>query len=79
MTQLTVQLPDPVLDAVRKLADREKVTVEEFVSQIVADMVRLDAEWGRRAERGRQVSRQRFLEILHKAPDTPPAPGDEIE
>jgi len=68
-----------VLDAARKLAAREHVTVEEFVSRMLAETVRLDDAWEMRVRQGRQVSRERFLEILRKAPDVPPMPGDEID
>jgi hypothetical protein len=79
MTQLTVQIPDPVLQAVQKLALREKISVEEFIARMLAQAVSLNAEWERRADRGRQISRERFLEILNKAPDVEPEPWDRIE
>jgi hypothetical protein len=79
MSQLTLQLPDPVMDAVKKLADRERITLEEFIACMVSETVRLDEFWEQRVARGKKVSRERFLEILNNAPDVPPIPGDEIE
>ena len=79
MSQITLQLPQPVLDSARKLAERQQLTVEEFLARMVAETVRSDDAWQERVRRGRQVTRERFLEILRKAPDVPPMPGDEIE
>jgi len=79
MTQLTVQVPDPVMEAARKIAQREKISVEELVNRMLAQAAKFDAEWEKRVQRGRNVSRDRFLEILNKAPDAEPEPWDRIE
>lgn len=79
MSQITLQLTDSVLSGARKLADQQKMTVEDFLAKMVAQTVRHDNEWDARVQRGSQVTRERFLEILRKAPDVPPLPGDEIE
>lgn len=79
MSRLTVQVPEPVLAGAKRLAERERLSVEEYVTRLLADLVRLDDEWERRIRRGGQVSRERFLEILRKAPDTEPEAPDRIE
>ena len=79
MSQLTLQLPDPVIESAKRLADQKKLSLEEFVSMVVAEAVRLDEEWERRVRRGKKVTRERFLEILRKAPDVEPEPWDRIE
>jgi hypothetical protein len=79
MSQLTVQLPDPVLSAAKKLAARENVSVEDYVAHMVTEAVRLDAAWDQRVTLGQQVIRQRFQRILSSAADVPPIPGDEID
>ncbi|HEY1685116.1 MAG TPA: hypothetical protein VGG19_10160 [Tepidisphaeraceae bacterium] len=79
MTQLVVQLPDPILSAAKKLAERKQVSVEDFVAQMVSDAVKLDGAWEERITRGKQVSRDRFDQILSSAPDVPPIPGDDLD
>jgi hypothetical protein len=79
MTQLTLQVPDPVFEAARKIAQREKISVEELVNRMLAQAASFDAEWEKRVNRGRQISRERFLEILKKAPDVGPPEWDRIE
>jgi hypothetical protein len=78
MSQLTVQLSDPVLSAAKKLAERENVSVEDYVAHMIAEAVKLDAAWEQRVARGRQVSRERFQQILSTSSNVPPVPGDEI-
>jgi hypothetical protein len=78
MNRLTLDLPEPVLEALRRLAQREHLSAEQFLSRMVAEAVRLDEAWDERVRRGRQVTRERFLEILATAPDVPPIPGDEL-
>jgi hypothetical protein len=79
MSHLTLQLPDSVLERARRLAEREQVSLDQFVSRMIVQVVEADQAWEERVRRGRQVSRERVLAILDKVPDVPPMPGDEIE
>jgi len=79
MSQLTVQLPDPLLADARVLAEEAHLTLEEFVAKLVVESVRVNAVWARYMNRGRSVSRERFLEILSKVPDVEPDPDDRID
>jgi hypothetical protein len=78
MSQLTVQLPDPLIADARKLAEQQHLTLEDFVAKLVADSVRVNAIWANYVDRGRQVSRERFLGILGKAPNVEPDADDRI-
>ncbi|HYO07562.1 MAG TPA: hypothetical protein VER17_01195 [Tepidisphaeraceae bacterium] len=78
MSQLMLQVPDAVLEAARRLAARQQMSVEQFVLRMVEETVRMDDAWEQRVSRGRGVSRERFLAALAKAPDVPPIPGDEL-
>jgi hypothetical protein len=79
MSQLTVQLSDPVLSAAKKLAARENVSVEDYVAHMVTEAVKSDAAWDQRVARGQHVTRERFQQILSSSPDVPPITGDEID
>jgi hypothetical protein len=79
MSQLTVQLPDQLIADARKLAEREHLSVEDFVACLVAQTVQANAAWAKFLEGRPQVSHERFLEILSMAPDVEPDPSDRIE
>jgi hypothetical protein len=79
MNQVTLQWPDPLLADVRRLAEQQHFTLEEFVTRLVEETVRANAAWAQYLERGKQVSRERFLEILAKVPDVEPDEGDRLE
>jgi hypothetical protein len=79
MSNLTLQFPEQLLEDAQILAQREHLSLEEYVLRILSEQIAGEANWRRLVERGRNVTKERFLEILRKAPDVPPQPGDEIE
>ena len=78
MSTITLQLADPVMAGIQKLAQQRKMTVEALLEEMASDAVKQNDWWDERAERGGKVTRERFLEILNKAPNLPPIPGDEL-
>ncbi len=74
----SVVLPKSLLDHVRKLADGEGVSVNQFVTSAVAEKASVSGYkyLKKRAQRG---SREKFLKVLSKVPDTPPAGEDRID
>ena len=79
MSVIQVELPDEVLEKARAIAEEQQMTLDEFVADILNDLWQQREYLRIRANRGRQVTRERFLEILAKAPDVEPEPGDRIE
>ena len=78
MNKITLQIPDSLLATARKLADGCGLGVEEYLSRIMIKALQRDW-WEERTAQGAHITRERFLEVLRKAPDAPPMPGDEIE
>ncbi|UEM19047.1 toxin-antitoxin system HicB family antitoxin [Skermanella mucosa] len=77
MTALTIRLPESVHRAIKELAARDGVSVNQFIASAAAekmasvmtlDYLRNEAAQGRRAD---------FLAVLDKAPNAPPLAGDE--
>lgn len=74
-----ITIPESLLKQVRELADKEGVTLEQFISSAMAEKA---AAWmtveylERRAANG---SRERFLQALSKVPDAEPDEQDRIE
>lgn len=79
MSRITLDLNEPLIHDARRLAEQEHVSLEQFLSRLVGDALQTHELWNHRIRRGQQVTRERFLEILAKAPEVPPVPGDEID
>ncbi len=92
MAALHVRLPDSLKERVRALADKEGISVNQFVLTSVAEKVAL-LEMGApqhsylemRARRAREQAaakgltpRERFLQLLEKANDEEPAEEDRL-
>lgn len=78
MSALSLRLPKSLHQQLRELAQEEGISVNQFVMLAVAEKVAAisTVEYlEKRAERG---SRERFLEILSKAPDVEPEEFDRL-
>jgi hypothetical protein len=78
MSNLNLTIPDDLLQSARQMAEQEHLSLEEFASRALANMISSRAVMDAYIERGKKVSRQRIREILNKVPDVPPMPGDEL-
>jgi hypothetical protein len=78
MSTTEVKLPDSLLKRAREMAERDGVTLEQFISSALAEKT---AAWmtveylERRAARG---SRERFRRALDKVPDGEPEAFDRL-
>lgn len=74
-----VKVPESLLKQVRKLSEKEGITVDQFVSSAIAEKA---SAWEtieylkERAERG---SREKFLQALSKVPKVEPDEEDRID
>jgi hypothetical protein len=78
MSTLSISIPESVRSRVEVLAGEEGVSIDHFVSTILAQRVAVadaDSYVRKRAMRG---SPDRLLELLAAAPDVPPEPHDQI-
>ena len=77
MSALSLRLPESLHRQVRELAEREDVSINQFIAMAVAEKMSalLTVEYlEARAQRG---SRTHLRAILRRVPDLPPVPGDE--
>ena len=77
MTTIEVQIPAPVLEQARTLAEREGIPLEQFISLAVTHSV---GAWSREsyvAHRAKRGSREAFEQALAEVPDAPPLSGDQ--
>ena len=78
MSTMSLRLPESLHQKVRELAEREGISINQLVTTALAEKISalLTEEYlSARAERG---SREKFLDILGKVPDSEPEPGDEV-
>ena len=77
MTALTVRLPNSVHQKIKELAERDDISVNQFIASAAAekmasvmtlDYLRAEAGKGKRSD---------FERYLRKVPDTPAEPNDE--
>lgn len=77
MSALSLRLPESLHRAVRELAEREEVSINQFIATAVAEKMSalLTVDYlEARAQRG---SKAHLKSVLRRVPDAPPLPGDE--
>jgi predicted HicB family RNase H-like nuclease len=78
MSNISLRLPNSLHEFVRKLAEKDGVSINQFISLAVAEKVSaLSTEdyLEKRAEKGK---REDFLKVLKKVSNRKPQQGDEI-
>lgn len=78
MSTLRLRLPESNHDQVRKLVEREGISINQFITLAVAEkMSALSAEQYL-TERAARGSAEKLRRVLAKACDVEPLPGDEL-
>jgi hypothetical protein len=77
MSTLEAKVPDLLLQQVRELAHKQKVSVDQIVSSALTAQVSAHSTRESAASRARRVHWPKMDEILSRVPDVPPLPGDE--
>ena len=77
MTTIEAQVPEPVLEQARALAERERIPLAQLISLAVTQSVGVWSHESYVAHRAKNASREAFEEALSEVPDAPPMPGDE--
>ncbi len=78
MSALSLRLPKFLHEQLRELAQEEGISVNQFVVLAVAEKVAAISTIEYLEKRARRGSRERFLEILNKAPDDEPEKSDRL-
>lgn len=78
MSALSLRLPKSLHEQLRELAQEEGISVNQFVMLAVAEKIAAISAIEYLETRARRGSRERFLEILHKAPDVEPEELDRL-
>ena len=79
MSSLSLRLPDSLHAKVRELADRDDVSINQFIATAVAEKAAALLTLAYVEERAKRGDRAAFDRILARVPDVPPTPGDEFD
>lgn len=76
MSALQLDIPESLIKRVKMLADRDGVSLDDFIALALTEKVATLDTANYLSERAKRGSRERMLEILAKAPDVEP---DELD
>ncbi|HVT16770.1 MAG TPA: toxin-antitoxin system HicB family antitoxin [Thermoanaerobaculia bacterium] len=79
MSTLSLRLPDSLHKRIRELARQEGISINQLISSAVAEKMAALMTVDYLDQRAKRGSREKFLAVLAKVPDTRPDPGDEPE
>lgn len=78
MSALSLRLPDSVHRHIKELAQKEGVSINQFIASAVAEKVSAIATEEYLQARAERADKNAFDAILANVPNRPPLPGDEM-
>ena len=78
MSTLSLRLPESLHRKIRELAERDDISINQFIATAVAEKTASLLTVDYLAKRGRRGSASLFDRVLARVPDVPPMPGDEL-
>ena len=78
MSSLSLRLPDSLHDKIRELAERENISINQFIAMAVAEKTSALLTVDYLTERAERADYKILDRLLKRVPDVPPVPGDEI-
>ena len=78
MNALTVQLPDSLYESLKKLAERDGISIDRFVAVAVAERISALTTESYLQERAKRGERSQYEAILAKVPDVEPELHDKL-
>ena len=78
MSALSLRLPDSIHRHIKELAQKEGVSINQFIASAVAEKVSAIATEDYLLTRAQRADKTAFEAILAKVPNRQPLPGDEL-
>ena len=78
MSTLSLRLPESLHRKIRELAERDEISINQFIAMAVAEKTATLLTVDYLADRGRRGSAALFDRVLARVPDVAPVPGDEL-
>lgn len=76
MTTLSLRLPDSYHTMVKEISSKDKISINQFIISAVAEKISALETQNYLEERAARGSRNKFMAVLAKVPDTEPADYD---
>ena len=76
MSALSIRLPDSTHQRVKAWAQKDNVSINQFIATAVSEKLAALSTLDYLQERAEQGSREKFLAALSRVPDAPAAPKD---
>jgi uncharacterized protein (DUF1778 family) len=76
MSSLSLRLPDSLHRKLREIAEKDDVSINQFIATAVAEKAAAVLTVEYLAERGRRADPRLFDRSLGRVPDVEPVPGD---
>jgi hypothetical protein len=78
MSSLSLRLPDSLHRKIRELAERDHISINQFVATAAAEKTAALLTAVYLEERGSRANPKLFDRVLSRVPDVPPVSGDEF-
>lgn len=78
MSTLSLRLPESLHQKIRELAERDAISINQFIATAVAEKAAALLTVDYLEARGRHAHVRLFHRVLARVPDTAPVPGDEL-
>lgn len=78
MSTLSVRLPDSVHEAVKAIAEKDNISINQFISSAVIEKITAMETEQYLLMRAKKGSREKFGEILDLVPDSEPDTSDKL-
>ena len=78
MTALTIRLPNSVHQKIKELAERDEISVNQFIASAAAEKMASVMTLGYLKAEAAKGKRSDFERYMATVPDAPPLPGDEV-
>ena len=78
MSALSLRLPSSIHRHIREIAQKEGVSINQFISSAVAEKISAIMTEDYLKNRAKRAKKSDFKKILDKVPKRKPIPGDEL-
>jgi hypothetical protein len=78
MSALSLSLPNSLYEQLKKMAQADGISIDQFVMLAVAEKVASISTLDYLEQRSKRGSREKLLEVLNRAPDVEPEEFDKL-
>lgn len=78
MSAISLRLPNSLHEAVRELAERDNISINQFITLALAEKISALMTEEYLSERAERASREKFEAVLAKVPDVEPPDYDRL-